>query len=73
MDAIRNDLQATLEKAAKYICTQKCGLCPHIVEKYPCKTECSLDTLPWQCWLTYFNDHESASPRSPRSGKLSGY
>ncbi len=43
-----------LEKAAKYICTAKCGLCPLVVEKFPCQTECSTDTLPWRCWLAYF-------------------
>lgn len=43
-----------LEKAAKYICTLKCGLCPLVVENSPCPQECDLDTPPWQCWVAYF-------------------
>ncbi|MCK9293909.1 MAG: hypothetical protein M0P70_02405 [Desulfobulbaceae bacterium] len=43
-----------LEKAAKYICTIKCGLCPMVVENIPCPQECNLETLPWQCWFAYF-------------------
>jgi hypothetical protein len=43
-----------LEKAAKYICTIKCGLCPMVVENIPCPGECNLESLPWQCWFAYF-------------------
>ncbi|HIJ79680.1 MAG: hypothetical protein OEY01_13170 [Desulfobulbaceae bacterium] len=43
-----------LEMAAKYICTIKCGQCPLVVEKFPCPQKCTLDVLPWQCWLAYF-------------------
>ena len=43
-----------LEKAAKYICTLKCGRCPLVEERFPCQTECSTETLPWRCWLAYF-------------------
>jgi hypothetical protein len=48
-----SDIQA-LEKAAKYICNIKDGLCPMVVEKMVCRKVCPLDTLPWQCWLTHF-------------------
>ncbi len=43
-----------LEKAAKYICTSKCGLCPMVVEHFSCPHRCTLRTKPWQCWLAYF-------------------
>lgn len=43
-----------LEQAAKYICTTKCGLCPMMVEHFPCPGECTLDTVAWQCWISYF-------------------
>ncbi len=46
--------QAALERAAKYICTAKCGVCPLMVEKFTCPTVCGTDTLPWQCWLAFF-------------------
>ena len=45
-----------LEKAAKYICNLKDGLCPMVVEKMECRTVCTLDTLPWKCWLTLFKE-----------------
>ena len=44
----------TLEIAAKYVCTSKCGLCPMVVEEFTCSSECRIDTKPWQCWITYF-------------------
>ena len=44
----------TLEIAAKYICTSKCGLCPMVVETFTCPQECHLETKAWQCWMTYF-------------------
>ena len=47
-------IRKALEKAAKYICTCKCGLCPMMVEKIACPQECNLETLPWQCWFAYF-------------------
>jgi hypothetical protein len=47
------DRQA-LEKAAKYICNLKDGLCLMVVENMICRKVCTLDTLPWQCWLTHF-------------------
>ncbi|MDA8418940.1 MAG: hypothetical protein M0Z90_07910 [Desulfobacteraceae bacterium] len=46
----------SLEKAAKYICTFLDGLCPMAAEAYPCPQECGLDTIPWECWMFYFND-----------------
>ncbi len=45
---------AALEKAAKYLCTMRCGLCPHVVEKYPCPTDCGMDTQVWECWVHFF-------------------
>ena len=43
-----------LERAAKYICNLLDGLCPMVVEHYPCPVICNLDTLPWHCWIDYF-------------------
>ena len=55
-----------LEKAAKYICNVKCGLCPMVVEGTPCFQKCGLDTLPWQCWLFYFKELAAkAGPADP--------
>ncbi|MGV1100511.1 hypothetical protein ACUUL3_14040 [Thiovibrio sp. JS02] len=45
---------AALEKAAKYICTMKCGKCPMAAEKVQCPKACTMETLPWQCWVAYF-------------------
>lgn len=45
---------AQLEKAAKYLCTLLDGMCPMAVESYPCPTDCTIDTAPWQCWVVYF-------------------
>ncbi len=59
-------LSTALEKAAKHICTARCGRCPHVVEHYPCPGECTLDTVPWECWARYFLDQ--ATPPRP-SGK----
>lgn len=56
----------TLERAAKYICTAKCGLCPMVVEKYPCTQQCTLQTKPWQCWLAYFA--ETQQPARQKKG-----
>ncbi|MHB8789685.1 MAG: hypothetical protein ACYDBT_07365 [Desulfobulbaceae bacterium] len=47
---------AVMEMAAKYICNHHCGRCPLLVVKSPCPTECSLDTVAWQCWIRYFQD-----------------
>jgi len=54
--ADRETLAAALEKAAKHICTSRCGLCPNVVEQYPCPQECSLETMAWHCWQQYFLD-----------------
>lgn len=43
-----------LERAAKYICTAKYGLCPMVVEKVACYRECTLEVEAWQCWQTFF-------------------
>lgn len=52
-------LSTALEKAAKHICTARCGRCPHVVEQYPCPGECTLDTMAWECWAKYFLDQEN--------------
>lgn len=49
-----------LEKAAKYICNSLDGLCPMVAESYACPTDCTLDTVPWQCWIAYFRGQQSA-------------
>jgi hypothetical protein len=43
----------SLEIAAKYICTSKCGLCPMVVEEFQCPKECRIETRAWQCWMTF--------------------
>jgi len=47
---------AAIEMAAKYICNHHCGRCPMLVVKFPCPAECGLDTLAWQCWISYFQN-----------------
>jgi hypothetical protein len=47
---------AAIEIAAKYICNHHCGRCPMLVVKFPCPAECGLDTLAWQCWISYFQN-----------------
>lgn len=54
---------ATLEKAAKYICTTLDGQCPMAAEKYACPTDCTLETVPWRCWISYFREQRDASER----------
>lgn len=56
---------AALAKAAKYLCTIRCGLCPHVVEQFPCPVDCNLDTLAWECWVHFFRAQaQDAQPRS---------
>lgn len=50
---------APLEKAAKYICNALDGLCPMKAERFACPTDCTLDTLPWHCWIFYFRSQET--------------
>ncbi len=57
-----------LEKAAKYICTVKCGRCPFMEEQFPCQGECSSETIPWQCWYAYFV-RKAEEERDVRSGQ----
>lgn len=45
-----------LEKAAKYLCTVLDGRCPMAIESYPCPTDCTVETVPWHCWVIYFQD-----------------
>lgn len=47
---------AAIEMAAKYICNHHCGRCPMLVVKFPCPAECGLETLAWQCWISYFQN-----------------
>lgn len=49
-------LTTALEKAAKHICTARSGLCPHVVEQYPSPSDCTLDTVAWECWMRFFLD-----------------
>jgi hypothetical protein len=43
-----------LEKAAKMICTLKCGRCPMQEENFRgCPDVCHEDIAPWQCWVAY--------------------
>lgn len=58
-----------LEKAAKYICTTRCGLCPHVVVQYPCPKECTLDTMAWECWMQHFLDQAGHSRPQENSHK----
>ena len=47
-------LERALEKAAKIICTTKCGLCPIQEEKFSgCPVACDEETHPWQCWVVH--------------------
>ncbi|MDH4322042.1 MAG: hypothetical protein OEV73_11165 [Desulfobulbaceae bacterium] len=46
--------EQALQKAAKYICTAKCGRCPAVEENFPCPADCDLETQAWQCWQIYF-------------------
>lgn len=58
-----------LEKAAKYICTMKCGLCPMVVENFTCHYECTMETRPWKCWMHYFTAASSLGlSSSPKKG-----
>ncbi|MEW6426671.1 MAG: hypothetical protein AB1568_01415 [Thermodesulfobacteriota bacterium] len=57
-----------LEKAAKYICTLRCGRCPMVVEHFPCPRECDLDTAAWQCWVVFFRRRAAASDTAAASG-----
>ena len=55
--------RAVLEKAAKYICATLDGLCPMVAESYACPTDCTLDTVPWQCWISYFREQRNDAER----------
>jgi hypothetical protein len=53
--------QAAFERAVKYICTIKCGLCPMAVEKFPCPFECAEDAKPWRCWQEFFRQQATTA------------
>jgi hypothetical protein len=69
------DEGAVLEKAAKYICNFREGLCPMVVEGFSCKRPCTEETLPWHCWIELFRErsanvaggksHEDHQPKRP--------
>lgn len=49
-------LSTALEKAAKHICTTRCGLCPNAALQHPCPSDCTLETMAWECWVRFFLD-----------------
>ncbi len=52
-----NILELALEKAAKIICTMKCGLCPLREENFSgCPDICTEQTRPWRCWVAYLRE-----------------
>lgn len=61
--ATHNEI-ALLEKAAKYICNTLDGRCPMVAERYACPTACTLDTVPWQCWIAYFRGQQATAEGS---------
>ena len=47
--------EKALEKAAKFICNLKCGLCPLREKDFQgCPYECTEEIKPWQCWVAHF-------------------
>ncbi|MDA8165912.1 MAG: hypothetical protein M0017_12880 [Desulfobacteraceae bacterium] len=62
MEPHNGSYSPALVKAAKYICTQKCGRCPMAVEGYRCPRECSLETVPWECWIAFFSEEKAREP-----------
>ena len=47
--------ELALEKAAKFICNLKCGLCPLREKDFQgCPFECTEEIKPWQCWVAHF-------------------
>lgn len=60
----------TLEVAAKYICTSKCGLCPMVVEKFTCPKECAIETKAWQCWMTYLRQRSAIKNKEEQQVKV---
>ncbi|WP_457573238.1 hypothetical protein [Desulfolithobacter sp.] len=50
--------EKALEKAAKLICTLKCGLCPIREPDFSgCPFTCTEDIRPWQCWVRHLKGH----------------
>ncbi len=66
------DKEKTLEIAAKYLCNLLDGRCPLVVENHPCPTECGPETLPWHCWIRYFQAALAKSRRSPARPPAAG-
>ena len=61
-------LTTALEKAAKHICTARSGLCPHAVFQHPCPSDCTLDTIAWECWVRFFLDQANHSQPQENTG-----
>ena len=56
--------ELALEKAAKKICTLKCGLCPVREEDFAgCPVVCHEDIKPWQCWVAHFRGQAAERTR----------
>jgi hypothetical protein len=58
-----------LEKAAKYICNLHDGLCPMVVEKIICKSQCTMETVPWHCWMALFIEGAAADQKDYENGE----
>ena len=64
-DALFPSDSLALEKAAKYICNMKDGLCPMVVENMQCRSVCTVETLPWQCWVLLFREAGAGNGHEP--------
>lgn len=52
--ADNTNLELALEKAAKIICSMKCGLCPIREDNFSgCPYACTEDIHPWRCWVDH--------------------
>lgn len=61
--------EQALQKAAKYICTAKCGRCPAVEEDFPCPTVCDLETQAWRCWQIFFTQRTVTVQDGPPSAQ----
>jgi hypothetical protein len=52
--ADNTNFELALEKAAKIICSMKCGLCPIREDNFTgCPYACTEDIRPWRCWVDH--------------------
>jgi len=59
--------QRALERAAKLICTLKCGVCPFREANFSgCPGPCTEEIRPWQCWVAHLT-HLSLLPDQEKS------